>query len=366
MSETPRTETIPVVYPPYLQANYEDDEIDLVDLWVRLREYRRLFWVSTALLVLLGVLFSLFVHKDHYSLTSAIQIGTVDNGSQIVKIESPESLKSKLTSAMVPAVTSSWLKKYPQLTRFKTEISNPKNSDIVLISNKIGDDQLAIFTGFQEKLTQRVLHDHEKIVALFQSGLKAQLRTEQARLKELQDPRTLKLQLDQQKLKIQGAEQKFKHLQETAKILQLGGKEAVLRSMTDEQKQLVLDSEGNVDDKVLQARYEEILVQNRVQQDQQQQAINSGRLQLESIKLKHERAIAAQQRKIDDIRKKIGSYNISRVVSAPVKSIKPTGLSRNILLALTVFMALILSFFIVLGALFRDKVRQRLAEEAQS
>ncbi len=364
MSETPRSETIPVVYPPYLQVNCEEGEIDLVDLWVRLREYRRLFWISTIALVLIGVLFSLFVFKEHYSLTSAIQIGTLDEAGQIVKIESPESLKSKLTKAMVPATTSAWLKKYPGLVLFKTDISYPKNSDIVLISNRIGDDQVAIFTGFQEELTQKVLDDHAKIVALFQSGLKAQLRAEQARLKELQDPRTLKLQLDQKKLKIQGAEQKLKHLQETAKILQLGGKEAVLRSMTDEQKQLVLNREGKVDDKVLQARYEEILVRNRVQQDQQRQAIKSGQLQLETIKLKHERAVAASQRTIDDIRQKLGSYNISRVVSAPVKSIKPAGLSRTILLVLTVFMALILSFFIVLGALFRDKVRERLAEQA--
>lgn len=363
MNEPRNTEAVPVVYPPYLAAACQDDEISLVDLWIELRRYRKVFWGVFLLLLVIGAMFVLLLFQEKYQLNTAIQIGTIDTGGQIMKIESTESLKGKLTSAIIPAKTTEWLKRNPQLEKFKTEVSSPKNSDVVIIQNKITAARQPVFSDFQQQVARAVLDDHRQLVALRQAGLRAELRAAEADLAILQDPRTLQSEVDKLKLQIATAEQKLKHLQTTQKVLELGGKEAVLRSMTDEQKQLVLNRQGEVDDKVLQARYEEILLNNLLKQDQQQLAMESLQLNLDDVKLAHQRKIEAQQRKIDDIRAKLDSFNLSRVVSEPVRSINPTGLSQKLLLVLVVFLAGFAGFVAMLIALFRDRVRERLLEQ---
>ncbi len=364
MNEPRQKEPVPVVYPQYLAAAWqEDDEVSLVDLWLMLRRYRRVFWSVFAAVLAAGVAFVLLAYQERHALNTAIQIGTIESGGKIVKLESPESLKGKLTSAIVPAVTAKWLKKNPDLERFKTEVSSPKNSDIVIVRNKVSDAQLAVFTAFQQAVADAVLKDHQQLVALYQSNIRDQLIAARARLQELEDPRTLQMQLDQLKLQFQAAERKLQHLQETEKIIAKGGKEAVLRSMTDEQKQQVFNKRGEVDDRVLQARYEEILLNNRVQQDQQAHAVEETRLKFDEVKLAHQRKVEAQQRTVDSLQSRLDAFNVSRVVSPPVRSVAPAGLSRKLMLVLVVFAAGFAAFVAVLLALFRDKVRERELEE---
>jgi hypothetical protein len=362
MNEPRTNEAVPVVYPPYLNAACRDDEISLVDLWIELRRYRRIFWV-VFLLLAAGLVFAGVFFQEKYRLNTAIQIGTIDTGGQIVKIEPPESLKGKLINAIIPARTAEWLEKTPDLDRFKTEVSSPKNSDIVIVQNKIVLEDQPLFSAFQQRVAQDVLEDHRQLVALRQSGLRAELRNAEAQMAVLQDPRTLQAQLDKLKLQVATAEKKLQHLQDARKVLELGGKESVLRSMTDEQKQLLLDRQGKVDDRVLQARYEEILLDNQVNQDQQLQSIESLKLKLDEVRLAHQRKLEAQQRKIENIRAKLDSFNLSRVVSKPVRSVDPAGLSRKLLMALVVLAAGFGGFVAMLMALFRDRVRERLQEQ---
>ena len=361
--DLPGNDAIPVVYPQYLTVPCQEDEISLVDLWIRLRAYKRIFWSLFLVLVVLGAIYALFLYQEKYQLNTAIQIGAINTGGQVVKIETPESLKGKLTNAILPAITARYLKQNPQLKRFETSVSSPKNSDIVVIQNKIPLNRQPLFTDFQKEVAAAVLRDHQQLVALYQTGLQAELQAAEAKLAELMDPRTLQAQLDKLKLQIQTAEQKLKHLQETQKIIETGGKESVLRSMTDEQKQLLLNRKGEVDDRVLEARFEEILLDNKIKQDQQNQAIEASRLKMDDIRRAHQLKVEQQQRAVEAVRGKLKSFNISRVVSDPVRSVKPAGLSRKILLVLAIFMAGFLAFMAVLLALFRDQVREREQEQ---
>ncbi len=361
--EIPGNGAIPVVYPPYLAAPCEEDEISLVDLWIRLKAYKRIFWSLFLVLAVLGAIYALFLYQEKYPLNTAIQIGAINTGGQVVKIETPESLKGKLTNAILPVITARYLKQNPQLKRFETSVSSPKNSDIVVIQNKILLDQQALFTDFQTEVAVAVLRDHQQLVALYQVELQAELQDAEARLAELMDPKTLQSRLDKLKLRVQTAEQKLQHLQEAQKIIETGGKESVLRSMTDEQKQLLLNRAGEVDDRVLKARYEEILLDNKIEQDQQKQVIEALRLEMKDVQRAHQSKIEQQQRAVEAVRGKLKSFNISRVVSNPVRSVKPAGLSRKLLLVLVVFMAGFLAFMAVLLALFRDQVREREKEQ---
>lgn len=363
MTEPKTHEAVPVAYPPYLIAQPAEDEIDLIDLWLRLRRYQRVFWPVFLVILLLGAGYALFLYQEKHNLNTAIQIGSINTGSQVVKLESTESLKGKLSNALVPALTARYMESHPDLGQFKTEVSSPKNSDIVLIRNKITDDGLPVFTAYQKDLAAAVLEDHRKLIELYRSELLSKLQEEQAKLAILLDPRTLETLLQPVKLQIATEEQKLAHLQENRKILQTGGKEAVLRSMTDEQKQWVLNRKGTVDDRLLDARYQEVLLNSRIQQDEQQQAIEATRLKLNEVQLEHERKIEAQRRKVAEVQAKIDAYNVTRVVSEPVKSIQVAGLSRNALLGLLVFLAGFVGFMAMLVALFRDRIREKAEEQ---
>ena len=209
----------PVVYSPYLTVPCQEDEISLVDLWIRLRAYKRIFWSLFLVLAVLGAIYALFLYQEKYQLNTAIQIGAINTGGQVVKIETPESLKGKLINAILPAITTCYLKQNPQLKRFETSVSSPKNSDIVVIQNKIPLDRQPLYTDFQKEEAAAVLHDHQLLVALYQTGLQAELQAAEAKLAELIDPRTLQARLDKLKLQLQTAGQKLKHLQESQKIL---------------------------------------------------------------------------------------------------------------------------------------------------
>jgi len=114
---------------------------------------------------------------------------------------------------------------------------------------------------------------------------------------------------------------------------------------------------------VLKARYEEILLDNKIKQDQQSQAIEASRLKMDDVRRAHQLKVEQQQRAVEAVRGKLKSFNISRVVSDPVRSVKPAGLSRKLLLVLVVFLAGFLAFMAVLLALFRDQVRERELEQ---
>ena len=86
-------------------------------------------------------------------------------------------------------------------------------------------------------------------------------------------------------------------------------------------------------------------------------------MKLDEVKLAHQRKIEAQQRKIGNIRAKLDSFNLSRVVSKPVRSVDPAGLSRNLLMVLVVLAAGFGGFVAMLIGLFRDRVRERLQEQ---
>lgn len=199
-----------MVQPYYMQAPYEDDEINLVDLWVTLSAYKRQFFTVFFIVFAIGAVYSLFAFKENYELTTAIQIGTYQTGGGEVAIESPESLLSKITNSIEPVFTKKWKMGHEYEKNIKTSIANPKASNVIVIKNKMPIDQVTIFDDYQLKLSEAVIDDHKKIIVALQAKLFSDLAIAKLKLNELENPlflkikmKALEINLDAEKIKLQ-------------------------------------------------------------------------------------------------------------------------------------------------------------------
>ena len=101
-------------------------------------------------------------------------------------------------------------------------------------------------------------------------------------------------------------------------------------------------------------------------QDHQKAKVEEVKIELEQIKFQNSNAINKQQEKVNEIKSRIDNFNETRIVSAAIKSLKRHSPTRFQLMLLVTALASILGFLMMLVALFRDKVDERLEELASS
>lgn len=449
-------ELLPAQLPMVAYSNTED-EISLVDVWLSLAKYKKIFLVVFSLVFLLGLMFSIFIFQEKFSLVTAIQVGTIENENKRVPIESPESILSKINNSVVPSFTQQWMQQNNREKFFKTDATNPKSSEIILISNKSKESDIDLFTGFQNGLAAIIIEDHRRLINSLQAGLIANLEMAQLRLDELKNPLTLDIKLKASEIKLEGeknslnklTDEKFfgirknefqnrisasenqmellkqnatvlqeqmKRMQETKEILakSIGdlnqqikeariNKKAAQAGATElsAMSQLLIDNEIQQNNNrllaleeryyvtlendksellqkieanrlqqiekqkqhnVLKQKYDELLLNNQIQIDQQNLVIDKTKLEIERVKLGYQKDINEQIQRIKEIETRLENYNETRVVSAPVPSLQPTGLKRPILMVLVVLLALIAGFFATLIAMFAEKVKVRKEE----
>lgn len=123
-------------------------------------------------------------------------------------------------------------------------------------------------------------------------------------------------------------------------------------------QQIDIEKKNNV----LKQKYDQLILDNKLQIEQQNLVIDQAKLEVERIKFDHQNQISEKTQRIREIETLLENYNETRVVSEPVASLGPTGLKRNMLLVIVVFIALFGGFLASLLAMFADKVRQRKRE----
>jgi len=205
----------PTVQAPYAYMQPMDDEINLVDLWVTLAKYKSIFLKVAIGLLVIGVFLIYFMHKDSYEVVSTVQIGGyISAMGEERPIEVPESLISKVTDAIEPSFTNQWIKKEKYEKQVKTDVSNPKSSSIILIKNKVSEDELALFIAYQKQLALVILKDHDGIIQSLQAGLLSNLAIANLKLNELENPLFLKIALKGIEIKVDAEKIKLKKLQD--------------------------------------------------------------------------------------------------------------------------------------------------------
>jgi hypothetical protein len=437
----------------------QEDDISLVDLWLSIRRYKKRFMFVFSFVLLTGLLFLYFSYSEKYSLVTTIQIGTLEQDNAILPIESPESLLSKVSSSIIPSYTNMWGQKNNSLGIIETKSSNPKNSNIILITNKTSKEDVDLVSDFQKGLIKTVIGDHKSMINSLRSKVKSELRGAQVELDNLKKPALLehklkaaKIELDYELIELKKLEdkrfQEVKNAEFQAEILQAKhekkqlddlekvrleqynrieeNKKILLEKINDLKAQIADDTkrlraaataateenamaqllianeiqqnrnqlaffeeryhvqlenektglmhqiEGTRLEKIellnkidlLTDKYQVLLEDDRILQDRQKLKVNEIKVKLEKIKLQHELSIAMQEQKVHEIKTRLDNFNETRAVSTAVQSLKPEGVSRLQLGFITILVAGFAAVVAVFLAMFRDKVKERLEEEA--
>ncbi len=361
MNEAKKQEQLVPFYPQYIQQPFAEDEINLVDLWIALLAYRKVFAGVFSGVLLLGLVFAIFVFNERYMLNSALEIGSIGSEGSVRKLETAESILSKLSNVLIPKITAQYLSENPRLTPFNTSVSTAKGSEIVLIQNKVKESQIPLFTEFQNLLAAELIHDHDQKITFYQSDLKAELLSAQDKLKQLQAPETLNAKLENIRLEQESAQSKLQHTRQSYDLIKQGGSELILTTLSDEQRQL-LTTQGRVNQSLLNIRFQDVLLNNKIQQDELAQLLASLKLKMNNIQREHQIEIDQQQRLVESLQSKLDNFNRTRVVTEPVSSLAPQGMTKKLLIVLVIFLAAFTGFAAMLVAMFRDKVKQRLQE----
>jgi hypothetical protein len=195
-----------MIYPPYMQVGY-DDEINLVELWISLKAYKKQFFIYFMVVFVVLAVLALSIYKEKYEISSSLQVGTIEtlNGTGRA-IDSLEATKSKLNNVFIPMLTHQWIKQNDLAKTFKTSISTDKGSDVILVKNKVMKDDAVLFSHYQKELLALMITDHDKKLLLSQTDILRDLRKEELLLAQLNTPITLELKLKKQALDIKNKE----------------------------------------------------------------------------------------------------------------------------------------------------------------
>jgi hypothetical protein len=312
-----------------------DDDISLIDLWIDLTRFRNVFLVTFILVFLLGAVFLGVWHKERYSLSSMLQIGSVQVNDEIVPLESPEALSGKLVNVIVPKASAVWSKQRAADSKFHTDVELIEGSDVVMIKNQTTVQDIEFFTNFQKHLVDQVIQEHFSKASVYQSGTRSALNTAQLRLEFLQNKQAL--------------DGRLKLIDEEI---------ALERSNIEALKQVYPSSpDGSPMSPVAVARGED-----------KAQGYNASIRELELRKVElnneHSQELAQQKSIVHDLERALKDINHTRVISEPVLSLEPVNMSMAKLLVMLLLGAAVIATLATLLALFNDKVKTRRAELA--
>lgn len=391
-------EAKPVVYPQYISAYAAEDEISLIDIWISLYQFRKVFAVSFLGLLISGLLVVGLFKSDNYTMSTTIRIGQVEKSGSLRDLEAPSAVVSKLEQSFVPNLTRQMVAEN-DIDLFETDVSNPKDTSLVLIENKVKQKHENIFRELHQSIADAVLADHRELSNILNSGLEQKLKEERLALQKLENPRELvrrtdyeRVLLDEERinlLKLTDTEYLNQHKARLRKRISIYGDKIAnltqqnqqLRSQLDSQKAggagaaqraLVLDkiaenqlSINEAEEMMLKVEgaLADFLVEIDLKAERQKTLVESLESEIELIESNWKVEIEQKKARINELENELQGYN-SRVTSLAEMSLEPVGLTKYVAYAITVVLALFGAFFILLVAMFREKVKEKLASEA--
>ncbi|MDJ0805222.1 MAG: hypothetical protein QNJ78_00145 [Gammaproteobacteria bacterium] len=191
---------LPVNIPQYV---YPEDEVSLVDIWLVILEHKNVFWKVFFITLILGFIVALII-PIKYSITSTIDIGQTIRDDQVILLESAESVKAKLENALVPKILIQYDDEDIRLTEF--DITIPKNSDLVLITTEVEEDQVSQFEKIVTQMAQAIEQDHERILRPIRASIRETILQKELELQLENDQRIYEPIIKDMESKLKGEE----------------------------------------------------------------------------------------------------------------------------------------------------------------
>ena len=248
----------PVISPNTTEQHwYEEDSINLVDLWLELSKYRRVIFTSVAL-ALAGGLLVAFLIPQKYSYTTTIEIGSTTNqttaGAEPQLIDSPDTVLAKIKESYIPLTQQQYHKTHPEdATLYKIDARIPKGSQLLVLEAKGTEKNAANYLQHLQSISDALFADHQHVMNIYQANLNNQLAMANIKLDEITDPSTLATQRKQLENQLNNARIKQDELT-NPRVLAVP-RQALENKLARENKKLV-DLKDGV--KLIKARYQRL------------------------------------------------------------------------------------------------------------
>jgi len=418
-------------------------------------KHKRIFLIVVSLAVIVGLVTALTL-PNKYSVISTIGIGQTIQNDKAILLESPETVKAKLENALVPLLLEQYDDEGIRTAKFV--ISIPKNSDLVILENKVKEDEIALFSQIHNKLITTLGLHHERLLKPFNKGIKAAIEKNKLELSNLQDERffapeqksaesnlkiaesdlamlenpviqeyklkTIGVDLENEKSKLdalnveEGALKakkvqlsklsdrlvsQIKELEDHIKAM-LSKQQRSMTEAIDEPQAMILlmiDKElqqnrnrlTKLEERLyvgLENQHSELLreisdikrqqihqvavieekqkflekyqVENKLEQEKQKLIITRIKAELSKLSLEREQEIALKNQEISVLNTELGNIINTKAVSYPMRSQKPTGLSKELIVVLAIMLGMTLGLFGVFVAEIQSRARSRQLE----
>ncbi|MCW8853117.1 MAG: Wzz/FepE/Etk N-terminal domain-containing protein [Gammaproteobacteria bacterium] len=346
--------TVPLAY----YESHHEDEINLLDLWCVLAKRKRLFNMVLLLCVLLGLTYAI-IKPQLFNYSAAIEIGSRVHGQELIHIEPPANVLGKINSGYIPLASAQYIQKNStaiSAPEIKTDLV--KDSAIIHLSIKgQNDDQVAYYELLSE-IMGNLKNDHLRLFSIERKDLQLAIKRINNLISQLKDENNLLV----------------------AQNKRLDGKASLLETRIINTRKLIANSEKNKAQAISNARSEGkalalMMVENDLRQANDLLSdlemdlhinLDNQRDSLMNQIAKNIRAQKEQQDQLTKVQIQLDNLQETKVLIEPMKSLKPVGQSKKLIVLVSVVAGIFLALFVVFFAEFLEKARSYAAEKNQS
>jgi hypothetical protein len=324
MKQETKLENGEPLYPQYINTYDHQDEINLVDFWIALLKFKKVYLWSFIFSVMVGISAVTLLSTPKYMMTTVLEMANHDGKP----IEPPAVAISRINSLILPQLVKD--------TVLGPDVSNPKDTNLIVIRNEVTENQKIVFSEFQSKVVARLINIHQGMLYNLNSALRKAIVIEE--------------RLRPEALTREAYVKEFKP-DVWRNIVQL---EDRIKAQTE----VAAIDHDNAD---LEALGRMVLISQEVG-DLIDQKISLVRELATSFDL-YRANVKESERKILELKSEIQNELID-IISQSELSLKPVNRPKSLLYSIVILLSIFLAFAFTLVVMFRAKVIERLAEKA--
>jgi hypothetical protein len=338
MNQVSKKEGLEPVHPLYMIGYDQDDEISLVDLWIALFAFKRLFLSSLVALMLLGIIAITQFISPKYSMSTVLGIARYNDST----IETPAAALNRINVLILPDLTKKLMIDH-NMALFNTSVTNPKDTNLIVIENRVTNENEALFAKFQKQIGLSVIESHKSLLL----NLNADLHRRISLAQSVGELNSLSFNDYVNKFEL-GAKSSIQLIKQ--RIIQLIDNNRAIQSVVNQSKNMALIPLVQMSDN--NQTISDLLTK---QLDLEQKLSSNFKVFSEEFKQKELKILELEN---------LIQAEVTQISGNGKLSLKPVGLSHGKAYAIVIALSFFLSFCLTLVAIFRTKVTERLAEKA--
>ena len=339
----------PIIYG--MLPEQSGDEISLIDLFLVIKRRKKSVFYAVFIFTILSTVFAL-AKSDVYRYAASIEIGSRLVNNKIVKIDSPATVLAKLTEGYIPLVLAENLNANTSKDTISPKISGriPKGSEIIVLETKGVKEHEDVYVRLLIEVIKKIKDDHKLIVLGIRK--KIEININKISRQVIEQEAELNIQVAMLKRQDDIAKLIKQDIDSTSKTLEsaLKSREEALRETSEESKALTLmflTSEIRNTQKDVASLKERLHVKLPGVRDRLNKKIQDIKGVIEGHSDQISKLVLEKE-----------SIQETRALTAPIRSLKPVGTGKSVIVILGTMVGLFFGIMLVFVAEMSKKVRE--------